>query len=301
MRHTPGDIVRSIGDGYELCDEIGHGGIGVVYSCRPSNGAGCDVAIKIMTPSPMIDSAIFDGIVEAALATRALAGKVAVVPVFMAGKTETGHYHITMKLMEGGTMERFIGNGNLDFQGKLLLAAGIARALDGIHAAGIAHGDLKPQNVLLSKDGRPFLNDFYLVPRFGAGAEISSMGTPYYMSPEQAAGRPVNPASDMYSFGVLLYELVTGKMPYAEKPENLSEMKEMIESGETIPLGKPRAGTAPGLEKLVSTLLSGNPDDRPAHGSEVADALSDMADASSKRGGGIRGFIRKLFHPLSLS
>jgi serine/threonine protein kinase len=277
-----------------LCEEIGRGGIGVVYACRGSGGSDCDVAIKVMTPSPMVDSAIFDGIVDAALATRSLAGRVAVVPVFDAGRIDTGYYHITMRRMVGGTMERFIGDGDLDFRGKLLLAAGIAKALDGIHAAGIAHGDLKPQNVLLSKEGRPFLNDFYLVPRFGTGAEISSMGTPYYMSPEQAAGRPVNPASDMYSFGVLLYELLSGEMPYARKPKNLSDMMRMVENGEAVPLGARRSESVPGLEKLLSRLLSKVPDERPPRGLEVADALAGMAK-SWNGNGGMLGFLKRLF------
>jgi serine/threonine protein kinase len=153
---------------------------------------------------------------------------------------------------------------------------------------------LKPQNVLLSKDWRPFLNDFYLVPRFGAGAEISSMGTPYYMSPEQAAGRPVNPASDMYSFGVLLYELLTGEMPYARKPKNLSEMMRMVENGETIPLSSRCSESAPGLDKLISRLLSKTPDDRPARGLEVADALTEMAGAHGGNGG-FMGFLKRVF------
>jgi serine/threonine-protein kinase len=187
-----------------------------------------------------------------------------------------------MELVEGGTLERFIGEENLDFQGKLRLAAGIAKALGHIHSAGITHGDLKPPNILISPDGKPLLNDFYLVPRLEAAATgASSMGTPYYMSPEQAEGRPVSPASDIYSFGVLLYELLTGKTPYSAETNNLSEMIEAVSKGKIESLGKHCRKASPKLDALMSRLLSKEPETRPRHGAEVATTLLEISEETN--------------------
>jgi serine/threonine-protein kinase len=276
------EIVRSIDEGYEIIREIGRGSVGVVYACRPSMGSNSDVAIKIMSPSPMLDTAVFDGIINAAMGTRSLPDNAAVVRVLSAGKTPSGHYYITMELVEGGTLERFIGEENLDFQGKLRLAAGIAKALGHIHSAGITHGDLKPPNILISPDGKPLLNDFYLVPRLEAAATgASSMGTPYYMSPEQAEGRPVSPASDIYSFGVLLYELLTGKTPYSAETNNLSEMIEAVSKGKIESLGKHCRKASPKLDALMSRLLSKEPETRPRHGAEVATTLLEISEETN--------------------
>lgn len=269
-------ILRSAGKGYESVEEIGQGSVGVVYACRPAGSKGApDVAVKLMSPSPMMDIDLFDGVIDAALATRPLADKVAVVPVLEAGKTQDGHYYIAMKLMDG-TMERFIGDGPLTFAGKCAFAAEIATALDGIHSNGVVHGDLKPPNVLLA-DARPFLNDFYLAPRRLGGRVASTRGTPYYMSPEQATGRPVTPASDIYSLGVLLYELFTGEMPYRRTAENLSEMIGIVTEGDIIPPSSRKQTVNRGLDEIIMGLLGKEPDDRPSRASLAASAFAEIA------------------------
>ena len=291
-------VLCSVGEGYESVGEIGRGSVGVVYACSPLGGETLTgkVAIKLMSPSPMIDIDVFDGIIDAALATRKLTDSVAVVPVLEVGKTpDARHYYIVMKLMDE-TMERLIGDGPLSFEEKCVFAAEIAKALDGIHSNGIVHGDLKPPNVLLA-DRKPFLNDFYLAPWRMGGAAASTRGTPYYMSPEQAMGRPVTPSSDIYSLGVLLYELFTGAMPYKTEPKNLSEMIDAVVEGDMSPPSSNLKGGDRRLDGVIMELLGKDPADRPPKASMIAKSLMEIAagkGAADRKKRGIGAWLKNL-------
>lgn len=254
------EALAGIGSGLKPIRQIGRGSIGSVYVCE--DGEGNRFAVKLMEISPMMDTLVLEWIIKAALATRSLAEDVNVVKVFNAGKTEH-FYFIIMELINGGTLEDIVGNDNISLDEKLTLALKISEILQAIHNKGIVHKDLKPSNLLIDNNNQPYLTDFYLFPPEIA-KKFSSMphGTPYYMSPEQTSGKLVTALTDMYSFGVLLYELLTGEMPYADSPKNMVEMISAVNSGAIIPPSKRNKLIIPKLEAVILKLLAKDPKER---------------------------------------
>jgi len=252
--------LKQIGEGFEFVKLLGEGSVGIVYQCK--NPEGKHVAVKVMESNPMMDPAVFESILEAALATQKIPENVHVVRVIGGGK-KGPIYYIVMEMMDGGTMEKLVEDPSLSFERKLQISAEIAHTLAEIHKRGIVHGDLKPANVLMSSTNKPYLNDFYLFPSRGAGAMPSMpLGTPYYMSPEQAKGVLITTASDVYSFGIMIYELLTGEMPYLLEPENIQGMVQEIMEGNINPPSKANPKINNKLEAVILKLLEKNPSKR---------------------------------------
>ena len=255
------DLMSNLEEGYTVVRILGKGSIGTVYECH--NSSSKSFAIKIMETTPMVDTSVFDGIVNAAQATSKLSREIRVVHVFSAGKIEQ-YYYIIMEMMPGGTLEDFIGNPNISFDDKLRIASETAETIYEIHSRGILHGDLKPENILISHDSAPYLNDFYLYPARTSSSVMPNMplGTPYYMSPEQAKGASITAQSDIYSFGVLIYELLTGRMPYAKQADNIRELIIEITAGDIIPPEKVEKSINSKLSAVMLKLLAKTPEKR---------------------------------------
>lgn len=265
-------ILKDLGSGYQLVRLLGQGSIGTVYECLDSQKQ--HVAVKLMEANPMVESAVFSSIIQAAVATVKIPDSVNVVKVLYAG-TQHPFYYIVMDMMEGGTLETIVGNSSFSLSAKLRIAEEIAQTLAAIHKRGIVHGDLKPANILISDDNKPYLTDFYLFPARGAGAMPSMpLGTPYYMSPEQAKGAFITTASDIYSFGIMIYELLTGSMPYALKPNNIQEMVHEIMEGSINSPHKTNPEINFKLEAVIMKLLVKNPDRRYRNMTVAADDIS---------------------------
>lgn len=265
------EALEEISTGLQLIREVGRGSVGTVYVCEDS--AGKRLAIKLMDISPMMDPLVFEGIINAALATRSLAEDVNVVKVIHAGKTKH-FYYIVMEMINGGTLEDVVDDTNISFEEKLKIAVKIAKILQAIHARGIVHKDLKPSNLLVDFKNEPYLTDFYLFPPQVA-KKFSSMphGTPYYMSPEQTSGKLVTALTDMYSFGVLLYELLTGEMPYANNPKNISDMIKLVNEGEIVRPSKRNSHIDGKLEAVIYKLMNKDPKERYQNMQIVSDDL----------------------------
>jgi serine/threonine protein kinase len=254
------EVLKEIEDGYSFVKLLGQGSVGTVYECK--NHQGKHIAVKLMETNPMMDSEVFESIVVAALATQKIPESVNVVKVLSAGR-KGPIYYIVMEMMEGGTLEQVVESESISFERKLQISGEIAHTLSEIHKRGIVHGDLKPENVLMSAKNRPYLNDFYLFPSRGASSMPSMpLGTPYYMSPEQAKGTLITTASDVYSFGIMIYELLTGKMPYLLEPDNIQGMVQEIIKGNLNPPSNSNPKVDNKLEAVILKLLEKNSSNR---------------------------------------
>jgi eukaryotic-like serine/threonine-protein kinase len=212
----PGMPPPRIGD-CDLLEELGRGGMGVVYRARQC-GLDRIVALKILRDAKVastIDLARF----RAEASSAAGLDHPHIVPVYAVGDHEGLPYFI-MRLIEGQSLSRRLAEGPIPPRDAAALLAPIARAVDYAHRRGVLHRDLKPSNILVDRDGMPHVADFGLAKRLDVDLDLTSsgaiVGTPGYMAPEQVnMGRgQIGPASDVYSLGAVLYQMLTGRPPF---------------------------------------------------------------------------------------
>ncbi len=213
---VPGAVPPRIGD-CELLQELGRGGMGVVYCARHVRLEAI-VALKILrnaSAASAVDLARFRA--EATSAARLAHPNI--VPVYDVGVHEGQPYFI-MRIINGQSLARRLADGPIPAREAASLLAPIARAMDYAHRHGVLHRDLKPSNILLDEDGIPHVADFGLAKRLDVDLDLTSsgaiVGTPGYMAPEQVGigrGR-IGPASDVYSLGAILYQMLTGRPPF---------------------------------------------------------------------------------------
>jgi DNA-binding beta-propeller fold protein YncE len=265
--------------GYRIDALIARGGMGVVYRATHL-GLERPVALKVIAR----ELADREGFRERFLRESRLSARLdhpAVVPVYDSREVD-GELIVAMRLIEGGDLRRLIDReGPLQPARAIALLGQVAEALDAAHAAGIVHRDVKPHNVLVEGD-RAYLSDFGLAKALGeSGAQASGasvVGTAEYMSPEQWRGAAVGPAADVYSLGCVLYEALTGIVPFARKE---------VDSEPEMPAG---------LDAVIERAVSKDPADRyPSAGALIAAAreregagmaatrvLSESADAEPR-------------------
>jgi eukaryotic-like serine/threonine-protein kinase len=212
----PGSTVRYFGD-YEIRRVVGRGAMGVVYEARQVS-LNRPVALKMIKAGVLADEAELRRFQNEAEAV-ALLDHAGIVPVYEVGEHE-GQRYFSMKLIEGGNLGEQIEKLKADPKGSATLLAETAEAVHHAHMRGILHRDLKPANILVDPEGHPHVTDFGLAKRVEGGAEMTQsgaiLGTPAYMSPEQATGRraSITTATDVYGLGAILYALLTGKAPF---------------------------------------------------------------------------------------
>ena len=211
---------------YEIVGQLGAGGMGVVYRARDTL-LQRDVALKVLPADAMADESRQRRFLQEARAASAL-NHPHIVTIYDVIH-EDGVYAIVMELIEGTSLEALIERGPVPVQRALAIARQIADALGVAHAAGIVHRDLKPANVIVTTRGQTKVLDFGIAkldPLRGAGTEADGtrtaltlmgavIGTAAYMSPEQARGEPVDARTDVFSLGVVLYEMLSGRSPFA--------------------------------------------------------------------------------------
>jgi Protein kinase domain len=202
--------------GYRIEELVGRGGMGVVYRAYDMR-LKRTVALKLVTPELALDQHFKERFTRETELTMALEHPNA-VPIHDAGDVD-GHLYLAMRLVEGTDLRRLLEKeGALEPSRALAICGQVANALDAAHGKGLVHRDVKPSNVLLDANEHVYLADFGLTRRLeeeGVQAgEGRSVGTPAYLAPEQIEGKPVDGRADVYSLGCVLFECLTGSVPY---------------------------------------------------------------------------------------
>jgi serine/threonine-protein kinase len=212
----PTPLPRSLGD-YELIDELGRGGMGVVYKAWDRRLKRY-VALKMVLRGLSASAADLARFRSEAQAAAGLTHS-NIVPVYQVGEHE-GQAYFMQKYVPGQTLAELVAAGPLPQRQAARHVAAIARAVQHAHDKGILHRDLKPSNVLLDENEQPLVTDFGLAKRVEGDPSLTGsgniLGTPSYMAPEQTqpGAHPPGPAADIYSLGAILYELLTGRPPF---------------------------------------------------------------------------------------
>jgi eukaryotic-like serine/threonine-protein kinase len=265
-------------DRYELHAVIGEGAFGRVYRGLDRRLAR-SVAVKVIKPWWAEDGTWVERFQrEAQLLARV--SDPGIVQIFDFGHAEQGPYYVA-ELVEGESLAERLRRGPLSPPAARAVAEQLCRALGSAHAQGVVHCDVKPANVLLTEDGRVKVGDFG-VARFAEGTSqalsATVAGTPRYMSPEQARGLPTSAATDVYSAGVVLFEMLAGEPPFAGGSAVELGLRHLQDRPPSLPERVPRA-----LCEVVARALEKDPAERYGDGAAMAGALhaAGSADASA--------------------
>jgi eukaryotic-like serine/threonine-protein kinase len=256
---------------YRVLGRLGSGGMADVY-CAEDNQLGRRVALKLLHRRFAEDPEFVERFRREASSAAGLQHP-NIVGVFDRGAWD-GTYYIAMEYLDGRTLKQHVReNGAMAPDDAIEVAIQVLRAAKSAHERGVVHRDIKPHNVILDDEGRVKVTDFGIA-RAGASdmTETGSiMGTAQYLSPEQAQGQPVSPRSDLYSIGVLLYELLTGRVPFeAESPVTIA-LKHINER--PVPPSELNPAVSPALDAVVLRALQKEPARRFADADEFVAAL----------------------------
>ncbi|MGD8869528.1 MAG: protein kinase, partial [Gemmatimonadales bacterium] len=270
---------------YHIVERIGKGGMGEVYRAR-DNRLDRDVALKILPE----DAASADRVRRFEREAKAVAAlKHPNIVTIHSVEEIDGRQCLTMELVEGKTLTELIPPGGMTLERFFDIAIPLADALSAAHTKGITHRDLKPSNVMLDADGRPKVLDFGLAKLFTAPesaddetvvgddsvtAEGKIVGTVYYMSPEQAEAKEIDHRSDIFSLGVVLYEMATGDRPF-QGDTPISTISSILK--ETPPAVTAKKSTLPRhLARVINRCLHKNPDKRFQTARDVCNELEEL-------------------------
>lgn len=264
-------IGRRVGP-YEIRSIIGRGGMATVYRAYQAS-LNRDVAIKLLPPFMAQDEHFVARFRQEALAAGALSHP-NILRIYDAD-TYQGQHYIVMDYVTGGTLSDRMQRGPMPPDQAADIVAQIADALDHAHRRGVVHRDIKPSNILLDEEGRPLLADFGIAQAMTSGPRLTqtntSVGTPEYMSPEQSEGLRVDGRSDLYSLGIALYQMLTGRVPFQGNTPVATLYQVVHQPPPPIRMIAP--GVPEYLESIVMRALAKNPDARFQTGKEMAQAL----------------------------
>jgi hypothetical protein len=271
---------------YEIVAPIGVGGMGEVYRAYDTR-LGRDVAIKVLPRTLANDP---DALARFEREARAVAAinHPNILALHDIG-TEGGIAHAVMELLEGETLRKRLDSGPLPPRKALEWAVQLALGLAAAHDRGIVHRDLKPENVFLTHDGRLKILDFGVARRSEPATDVNRnlttttepgvfIGTPAYASPEQVLGEPATPRSDLFAFGVVLYELLTGTNPF--RRETVADTMTAILRVDPPPLAGAVHGVPPAALRVIDHCLEKQPSERPSSARDVAMFLDASGNTS---------------------
>ncbi len=266
------NLIGKTVNGYEILSQVGQGGMATVYLAR-QRSMNRNVALKIL-PSIFVNDQAYLQRFEREVKIVSQLEHRNIVPVYDFGEYESQPY-IAMRYMPAGSVEELLAQGRIPRPRVVSIVGQVASALDYAHQKGILHRDLKPSNILLDDGGGVFITDFGIARILGEGSGTITtqgvVGTPSYMSPEQARAEPLDGRSDVYSLGVMLFELTTGRRPFeSDTPYSIAIMHV------TMPPPTPRQfepEMSPALEKVIMRALRKKREERFGSAGELAEAL----------------------------
>lgn len=222
---------------YHITSQLGEGGMGIVYEAEDTN-LGRHVALKFLTPALASDENLLQRFQREARAASAL-NHPNICTIHGIEQHESEHF-IVMELLDGESLGDRIRRGPLDLESVLTLGVQLADALESAHSKGIVHRDLKPANVLIDNDSLLKIVDFGVAAAQSQGdTQLTKtgyvIGSPKYMAPEQILGKKVDERADIYSLGVILYELFTGVPPYS-RGDHMSVMYQHVQGKARQPI-----------------------------------------------------------------
>ncbi len=276
---------------YEIIAPLGAGGMGEVYRARDTS-LKRDVAIKVVRDSWSRDPDRLRRFELEAQATAAL-NHPNIVSIFHVGEYNGSPYIVT-ELLQGETLRDHLRRGPMRLRETCDFAVDMARGLAAAHDAGIVHRDLKPENLFLTKDGRLKILDFglaKLTQTQAAGYDATTamvqhqtdpghvVGTVGYMAPEQVRGGVADARSDIFAFGAVLYEMLTGKRAFQK--DTPAETMSAILNEEPPPASQTAQSVPPSLQKIVGRCLEKKPEKRFQHASDLGFALETVSDSGS--------------------
>lgn len=254
--------------GYQIERELGQGGMAIVYLALQES-LHRHVALKVIKPVLTTDEEFAQRFMREGRIIAQLSDP-HIVTVYDIASHE-GTYYLSMEYLPGGSLQQRIRNG-LPLDEALLIAQTIVNALHYAHRRSIIHRDIKPQNILFRENGQPVLTDFGIAKTLGANSVMTrtglALGTPRYMSPEQIRGEGVDARADLYSFGVLLYEMLTGSVPYNADDSFALAMMHVTAPVPELPPHLSR------FQPLLNKLLEKKAEARFQSGAEVMAALA---------------------------
>jgi serine/threonine protein kinase len=265
-------VGKTLGN-YQIVAEIGRGGMAVVYRAyQPSLNR--EVAIKVLPPQFTFDQQFVERFVREAQAAASLRHPHIIVIHDVA--EQNGLYYIVMELLTGRTLRQLIEQeGALPPARAARLVEQIASALDYAHRRGFVHRDVKPDNIFVDQGDRVTLTDFGIA-KAAWGTQLTKtgmlVGTPQYMSPEQAQGEDVGPATDIYALGIVAYQMLSGRVPFQGTTPHAILYQQIHEL--PPPLRSVRSGLPPAVDSVLNAALAKEPRARYASAGKFAQALA---------------------------
>ncbi len=256
MTNLSGQVIR----GYEFLKPIGSGGYGMVYEALEQS-VDRRVAIKIILPEHANQPEFIANFEHEAKLVAQLE-HLSIVPLYTYWRDEHGAF-LVMRYIKGGSLREMLAkHGALSLAQTTRIVSQIADALHAAHESGVVHRDLKPDNILIDERGNAYLTDFGIAKRADGNKSATDAikGTFAYLSPEQIQAQPVSPQTDIYAFGVMLYEVLAGKHPFQDTPAAMMVMRHLQES---LPLLHQARPELPGdIDDIISKATAKDPTER---------------------------------------